>query len=145
MSEEEKIGGVPVYPAEYEDFAFCINSCELVDVNFKGSPFTWWNGSIDNQCIFKRLDRFFMNQAFMGKLGIVEAEHLARTGFDHAPMLLTCGQQNHSIRRPFRFLKFWTEKAEFQSVIKESWVSDEVDVFISWKQKMEKTKAALSN
>lgn len=41
MSDEEKIGGLPVYPNEYEDFAFCINSYELIDINFKGSPFTW--------------------------------------------------------------------------------------------------------
>lgn len=28
MDTEEKIGGLPVYPNEVEDFAFCINSCE---------------------------------------------------------------------------------------------------------------------
>ncbi|XP_060181187.1 uncharacterized protein LOC132610801 [Lycium barbarum] len=43
MNEEEKIGGLPVYPNEYEDFAFCMNSCELNEVEFRGSPFTWWN------------------------------------------------------------------------------------------------------
>ncbi|XP_075077075.1 uncharacterized protein LOC142163830 [Nicotiana tabacum] len=31
LSEEEKIGGLPVYPPEYEDFAFYVNSCELFD------------------------------------------------------------------------------------------------------------------
>lgn len=82
----------------------------VTNVNFNGSPSTWWNGTIDNQCIFKRLDRYVMSQACMVKFGIVEAEHLARTGSDHAPMLLTCGQQNHSIRRPLRFLKFWTKE-----------------------------------
>lgn len=38
MSEEEKLGGLPVSPSEYEDFALCINSCELFDMGFKGSP-----------------------------------------------------------------------------------------------------------
>ncbi|KAK4726927.1 hypothetical protein R3W88_031844 [Solanum pinnatisectum] len=56
-----KIRGLPVYPQEYEDFAFCVNSCDLLDINFKGSPYTWWNGRIDQECIFKRLDRFFVN------------------------------------------------------------------------------------
>ncbi|KAG5594870.1 hypothetical protein H5410_036102 [Solanum commersonii] len=135
LSEEEKIGGLPVYPNEYEEFAFCVNSCELMDVSFKGSPFTWWNGRIDNQCIFKRLDRYLMNQACLGVFGMMEAEHLARTGSDHAPMLLTCGQQTFSVRRP---------SVDFQQVVKDSWVSDEVDVFISLKGKMKKTKTALS-
>lgn len=31
MNEEERIGGLSVYPNEYEDFAFCINSFELVE------------------------------------------------------------------------------------------------------------------
>lgn len=43
LDAEEKIGDLPVYPNEVEDFAFCINSCELMNINFKGSPFTWWN------------------------------------------------------------------------------------------------------
>ncbi|XP_059292434.1 uncharacterized protein LOC132045876 [Lycium ferocissimum] len=36
MNENEKISGLPVFPDEYEDFAFCINSCELFDINYKG-------------------------------------------------------------------------------------------------------------
>ncbi|XP_049357633.1 uncharacterized protein LOC125822286 [Solanum verrucosum] len=37
MGVEEKIGGLPVYPQEYEDFAICINSCDLSDVKFSES------------------------------------------------------------------------------------------------------------
>ncbi|XP_075074436.1 uncharacterized protein LOC142162033 [Nicotiana tabacum] len=57
LGEEEKIGGLPVYPPEYEDFIFCVNSCGLFDLGYKGSPFTWWNGRPNEECIFKRLDR----------------------------------------------------------------------------------------
>lgn len=58
LSDEEKIGGLLVYPGEYMDFLFCINSCDLVDINFNGSPFTWWNGRADSECIFKKLDNW---------------------------------------------------------------------------------------
>ncbi|KAK4726805.1 hypothetical protein R3W88_031722 [Solanum pinnatisectum] len=37
LSEEEKIGGLIVYPQEYENFAFFISSCDLTDLNFSGS------------------------------------------------------------------------------------------------------------
>lgn len=40
LNEEDKIGGLPVYPPEYEDFASCIKSCGLFDMGYKGSPFT---------------------------------------------------------------------------------------------------------
>jgi len=61
LHEEEKIGGLPVYPQENEDFAFRVNSYDLLDIHFTGSPYTWWNGGIHQDCIFKRLDRFFVN------------------------------------------------------------------------------------
>ncbi|XP_049364733.1 uncharacterized protein LOC125829561 [Solanum verrucosum] len=56
MGEDEKIGGLSVYIQGYEDFAFCVNSCGLFDINFSSSPFTWWNGRVDEECIFKRAD-----------------------------------------------------------------------------------------
>ncbi|XP_075104741.1 uncharacterized protein LOC142178866 [Nicotiana tabacum] len=42
--EEEKFGGLPVSLIEVDDFRHCINTCNLTDLGFKGSIFTWWNG-----------------------------------------------------------------------------------------------------
>nr|XP_009607655.1 uncharacterized protein LOC104101836 [Nicotiana tomentosiformis] len=61
MSEAEKLGGLPVYLPEYEDFVFCVNSCRLFDLGYKGIPFTWWNGKPNSECIFKSLDRIFID------------------------------------------------------------------------------------
>ncbi|XP_059289345.1 uncharacterized protein LOC132042852 [Lycium ferocissimum] len=97
LNEEEKIGGLPVFPQEYEDFAFCLHSCELHEMPFKGSPFTWWNGRAANDCIFKR------------------------TGSDHAPLLLSCGDQVQNFIKPCRFLKFWVEHDTFLNFIKQQW------------------------
>ncbi|KAH0671224.1 hypothetical protein KY289_025717 [Solanum tuberosum] len=128
---------------DYEEFAICVNSCDLVDINFKG-PFTWWNGRADRDYIFKRLDMLLFNQACMSLNGLVEVEHLARTRSDHAPLLLTSGGgggvnpltledlssfsnsgqgQSSYIRRPFNFLKFWVEAADFQEVVKAHWLA----------------------
>lgn len=103
LNTEEKIGGLLVYPSEYEYFSYCINSCGLLEVSFKGSPFTWWNGRAATDCIFKRLDRVVINNAFQSWLGNVEVEHLSRTGSDHSPLLLSCGEITQQIFKPFRF------------------------------------------
>ncbi|KAK4710101.1 hypothetical protein R3W88_004614 [Solanum pinnatisectum] len=108
LGDEEQIGGLLVYPQEYEYFAFCVNSCDLFDLRFSGSPFTWWNGRIDARCIFKRLDRVVINQFMQDLMGNVELQHLARTCSDHAPLLLTCGGSNNPVSKPLKFLKFWT-------------------------------------
>ncbi|XP_075081945.1 uncharacterized protein LOC142166460 [Nicotiana tabacum] len=41
LNEDEKIGGLLVYPPEVEDFALCVNFCCLFDTGYKGRPFTW--------------------------------------------------------------------------------------------------------
>ncbi|XP_075087582.1 uncharacterized protein LOC107807030 [Nicotiana tabacum] len=102
LNEEEKIGGLPVYRPEYEDFAFCVNSCELFDTGYKGSPFIWWNGRPNIECIFKRLDKIFVNSPFQSLFPTTEVEHLIRTGSDHAPLFMTCGDTTTIFTKPFK-------------------------------------------
>ncbi|XP_059315388.1 uncharacterized protein LOC132065996 [Lycium ferocissimum] len=145
LNEEEKIGGLPVFPQEYEDFTFCLNSCELHEMPFKGSPFTWWNGRASNDCIFKRLDRVVHNDTFQSWFGQLEMEHLSRTGSDHTPLLISCEEQVENFIKPFRFLKFWVEHDTFLDFIRQQWEADlSDDVFLSFKLKMKKLKVALS-
>ncbi|XP_060182209.1 uncharacterized protein LOC132611863 [Lycium barbarum] len=73
LHEDDKIGGIPVQPQDYEDFAFC---------------------------------------------------HLARTGSDHAPFLISLKEQAQVVIRPFRFLKFWTEHQDFLSIVSNNWASE---------------------
>lgn len=105
LTEEEKIGGVPVTVEDTEEFAFCINSSELFDVGFKGSPFTWWNRRTCSNCIFERLDRVVVNQILNDKYGSIEVEHLIRTGSDHASLLISLGEMETVVRKP-QILKF---------------------------------------
>ncbi|XP_059315370.1 uncharacterized protein LOC132065975 [Lycium ferocissimum] len=116
LLQKEKLGGLPVTLAECEDFAFCINSCELFDLGFKGSLFTWWNGRSAEDCIFKRLDRIFVNALFQDTFKEIEVEHLSRIGSDHAPLLMTFGKESVNIQKPFRFLNIWTQHESFQTL-----------------------------
>ncbi|XP_070032463.1 uncharacterized protein [Nicotiana tomentosiformis] len=114
MHEDEKIGGLPVHPPEYEDFAFCVNSSGLFDLGYKGNPFTWWNGRPNAECMFKRLDRIFVNLPFQTVLPTIEVEHQIRIGSDHAPLLLSCGEQASQFVKLFKFLNFWTKHENFK-------------------------------
>ncbi|XP_060190777.1 uncharacterized protein LOC132620077 [Lycium barbarum] len=84
----EKFGGLPVQFAETEDFRQCIDICQLMDLGFTGSMFTWWNGRSDEACIFKRLDRCLGNQALQNCFPNLEVEHLIKQGSDHSPLLV---------------------------------------------------------
>ncbi|XP_059306421.1 uncharacterized protein LOC132057846 [Lycium ferocissimum] len=124
MNEEEKIGGLPVFPQEYEDFAFCLNSCELHEMPFKGSPFTWWNGRATNDCIFKRLDTIEHNDSFQNWFGHLEVEHLLRTGSDHAPLLLSCGDQL-KLKKLKVALSKWS-KVTFNDIFKQLVIREDI-------------------
>lgn len=117
LNEEEKIGGIPITVDDTEDFATCVNSSELHDVGFKDSPFICWNGKMDKECIFERLDRVLVNQHLQDTLGYTEVEHLSRIGSDHAPLLVSLGGQNSVVKKPFRFLQFWMEHKDFLRIV----------------------------
>lgn len=73
---------------------------------------------------------------------LVKLEYLARTGSNHAPLLLFCENLSTSILRPFRFLNFWIEKAYFQQVMRENWRSNKY-IFFSLNQKPKNTNNSL--
>ncbi|XP_059302067.1 uncharacterized protein LOC132053997 [Lycium ferocissimum] len=95
--EEEKYGGLPVSLNEVEDFRHCIQSCNLTNLGYKGSVFTWWNGRGADDCVFKRLDRclgnFELQQLFLG----LEITHLIKFGSDHSPLLIECKQEETDV------------------------------------------------
>ncbi|XP_070048553.1 uncharacterized protein [Nicotiana tomentosiformis] len=144
LHEDEKIGGLPIHPPEYEDFAFCVNSCGLFEQGYKGSPFTWWNGRSNAECIFNRLDRIFVNFPFQNMLPTIEVEHLIRTRSDHAPLLMTCGVQTTKFVKSFRFLNFWTKHATFMDVVRQNWEADFIgDPFMMFKIVLQKAQSEL--
>lgn len=89
LDEAEKLGGLPISFAETEDFMHCVNICQLVDMEFTGSIYTWWNGRSDDACIFKRLDRCLGNQSLMNMFPNIEVEDLIKQGSDHTPLLIS--------------------------------------------------------
>ncbi|XP_060194987.1 uncharacterized protein LOC132624185 [Lycium barbarum] len=145
LHEDEKIGGIPIQPQDYEDFAFCVNSSKLMDTSFRDSHFTWWNGRGGADCIFKRLDRVFITQQFQQWFAQVEVEHLTRTGSDHAHLFITLGEQSQASIRPFKFLKFLTEHQGFLSIVRDNWSSNlDGNPFMLFKQKLKHIKKILS-
>ncbi|XP_019241599.1 PREDICTED: uncharacterized protein LOC109221581 [Nicotiana attenuata] len=145
LDEEEKFGGLPVSLNEVADFRHCVNTCNLTDLGFKGSIFTWWNGRAGEDCIFKRLDRCLANIEFQEMFPTIEVNHLSKTGSDHSPLFLTCKTDAIPIKKAFKFLNFWIKHPTFKTVVKDNWRIDfSGDPFYMFNQKLKKLKKALS-
>ncbi|XP_075108842.1 uncharacterized protein LOC142180692 [Nicotiana tabacum] len=143
--EEEKFGGLPVLLDEIDDFRHCVNTCNLFDLGFKGNIFTWWNGRVEEDCIFKRLDRCLANVEFQQTFPGIEVQHLSKTGSDHSPIYLKCDIEIPPMKKPFKFLNFWVEHATFKDVVKKNWTADfSANPYILFSHKLKKLKKALS-
>lgn len=114
--EEEKFGGLPVSLNEVDNFRHCVTTCNLFDLGFKGSIYTWWNGRAEEDYIFKRLDRCLANFELQQMGPGLEITHLSKIGSDHSPLLITCNPDSAHIKKTFRFLNFWIKHDTFQDL-----------------------------
>lgn len=129
-----------------EDFLYCIESNELDHVQFKGSPFTWWNGRTCSDNIFERLDKILVISVFQDHFNVMEVEHLPRIGSDHAPFLFSCDNRDNRFIKPFRFLNFWTKHRGFKEIVRLNWDDEfSANPFLHFKRKIKKVKQSLSS
>lgn len=123
-SEEKLRGGMEFDPVEVVEFNQCISTYVLTKVQRTSSQFTWWNGRIEEQSIFKRLDRVLYNQKFRDLFPNCLVTHLIRQDFDHVPLYLLCNSKLEAVVNPFKFLNFSTKHPEFKKIIKDNWTVD---------------------
>ncbi|KAF9622365.1 hypothetical protein IFM89_031168, partial [Coptis chinensis] len=78
LYREEKRGGRPVYQWQCQPFADMIQNCELMDLEFVGSTFTWTNNQCFRTRVSKRLDRALCSskwrETFESRTGETETE-----------------------------------------------------------------------
>ncbi|XP_075095063.1 uncharacterized protein LOC142173382 [Nicotiana tabacum] len=122
-----------------------MNTCNLFDLGFKGSIYTWLNGRAEEDCIFKRLDRCFANIELQQLWPGLEVTHLSKIGSDHSPLLITYNLDTAQIKKSFRFLTFWTKHESFKTVVKENWQADfHASPFVLFNHKIKKLNKALT-
>ncbi|KAH0633697.1 hypothetical protein KY289_036658 [Solanum tuberosum] len=96
MSQNEKWGGRPINYTRANRFSTCMNHCDLVDLGFKGSKYTWSNHRKKDSLILKRLYRGLANRSWISLYPNMTITHLPRTFFDHNPLLLNLDNNRNS-------------------------------------------------
>ncbi|KAJ4837450.1 hypothetical protein Tsubulata_015301 [Turnera subulata] len=103
LGPNEKLGGEVLNTTYCRVFSDWIDDCELVDLGFKGSPYTWERGEVQ-----ERLDRVLANTSWSLPFPDAEVVHYPRTKSDHSTLLLRLWPQHDSVGpKPFRFLAAW--------------------------------------
>ncbi|XP_061993765.1 uncharacterized protein LOC133711679 [Rosa rugosa] len=116
----EKEGGVVCRESQMQPFRDILSFCDLFDLGFQGSPFTWRGPGMRN-----RLDRAVATATWTDVFTAARVVHLAPIHGDHTPILLgvyrcSITVQEHR-RHRFRFESFWTLHDECQDVVRQGW------------------------
>ncbi|KAI0494122.1 hypothetical protein KFK09_024253 [Dendrobium nobile] len=112
----ERRGGALPNANAMEDFNTMINDCQLNDIGFFGSPFTWYRANL-----WQRLDRILFNNDWISKFFSTNVEHLSRTLSDHSPMLLNINVTSQTGSFAFRFLNMWLLHENFNEMLQVNW------------------------
>ena len=109
-------GGQPNWTA-MNQFKECIQECNLVDLGFKGSNFTWERGRVK-----ERIDRSICNMEWMSRYNSAVVVHLPFFKSDHRLILLKLLNDKVKTREtPFRFLTAWLTNRSFPDLVKKCW------------------------
>ncbi|KAK9740863.1 hypothetical protein RND81_03G066500 [Saponaria officinalis] len=117
LSSDERVGCV-VHEREMQEFRECLRSCSLEDHPYTGGLFTWHNKQ-DSCPKWAKLDRLLANQQWFLQVPS-NVVFLPPDISDHAAVLLTITSST-VIRRPFRYLNFWSSSPDFTELVRADW------------------------
>ena len=127
ISEDEKLGGLPVNRTRIAAFRNCLDKCGLIDLGFHGPRFTCTNKSLIWQSTIKeRLDRGLGNANWTLLFPTAEIHHLPRVKSDHCPILLNTDPSEPKLPKPFRFEQMWLTDLTFPSLVEDNWEASEL-------------------
>ncbi|KAL6582737.1 hypothetical protein OROMI_004815 [Orobanche minor] len=116
LQPEEKKGGAGPIQSDMEEFSDCLLNCNLSDVGFTGTPFTWYRDGV-----WQRLDRILVSPEWYSSFPSLSIRHLPKYQSDHNSLLCQF-DQNIAIRKTsFRFQNMWVKHHLFLPTVQESW------------------------
>ncbi|XP_019248757.1 PREDICTED: uncharacterized protein LOC109228028 [Nicotiana attenuata] len=120
LKARDKFGGNPITLSRSNMFWNCINECNLLDLVYKGSKYTWTNKRYSNRTslILERINRCFANEGCIQQYPEAFVMHLPRTHSDHCPLKINLvGSPNNYLPRPFKFEPMWASHPSFPNII----------------------------
>lgn len=114
--------GAPINSAASAAFTNCINGCHLLDLGYKGAPYTWIRGDLK-----ERLDRVLCTLEWQDLFPNSSVTHLPLMSSDHCGLWLRLANRRDGQRGGFyfKFLTPWLDHPDFNVQVRSSWVESD--------------------
>ncbi|KAK4254647.1 hypothetical protein QN277_010000 [Acacia crassicarpa] len=120
LSQAEKEGGNPRSLRKIINFQSLLSDCNLPDLEFKGSKYTWCNKR-PSGIVRERLDRALGNGSFRDTFEKALVFHIEPVGSDHHALVIDCCYVEEKGIKPFKFEANWVQHENFIEIMKIGW------------------------
>jgi hypothetical protein len=124
---EEMKGRLARPERQMRGFRNALDDCGLVDLRYRGFPYTWCNNRDPPYTTWVRLDRAVANLDWLHRFPKALVEHVEVAKSDHKCLWLQGSPPVYSRtkRRPFRFEETWMIDEGCETTIKTAWESSQ--------------------
>ncbi|KAK8563616.1 hypothetical protein V6N12_035761 [Hibiscus sabdariffa] len=123
ISQEEKLGGLPIDSNQANCFMEFMNDTSLMELPLKGGNYTWSNRRKNEDNILEKIDRRLFslewNSLFPKSSGVLDAA--IESG--HCPITLILHGVKKKRKNEFKFESRWMEEEECKLNVEEAWAS----------------------
>ncbi|XP_060968460.1 uncharacterized protein LOC133036011 [Cannabis sativa] len=120
LNKDERIGE-RVRHSSSTAFTNCVSYCQLEDIRYSGSFFTWNNKQRAEDRIYSKIDRVLANEVWIELFLTAEAIFLTEGLFDHTPAVVSIHPTLPSGRKPFKYFRMWSSHPSFQQILSTVW------------------------
>lgn len=106
-----------------EDFQQFLLQSSLIESRSTWSYYSWSNSSVGSDRVLSRIDKVYVNLAWLGMYAEVIVQYLPPGISDHSPLLFTLMTGSSQGGKPFKFLNIMAEQVEFLDTIERAWNS----------------------
>lgn len=120
IDASETSGVVPRRTEAMVEFKQCIQQLGVVDLQFRGQFFTWWDNNVSNP-LYRKLDRVLVNDKWLEVFDLSTASFLPRGLSDHSPAAVHLGVNQDRVYKPFQIFNHLIEHDQFLNVVAAAW------------------------